>query len=412
MHLSSLFSTKYLTNFSFFCLFTLLTFQSVIAQNCPTITSEGIFDPNSDVLITSYHQSMARTTTGFVAWGEDMAANGSDATTITEVIPANGYNYTGTPIHFTVSGNSDGQAFLATTTSLYVWGGLGEVVDGSFATGGAFNNMNATQTLPFTSANITQLHASSDVLFVLSSGQIWVATTGVTAPNGNASGNGNIWQQVQTSSGVPLTGVVNVTGNKYAGYAQLSNGDIYTWGDNVVLGNGTGIQDLDYATLMIAPPVSVTYISSYTHNDNDTGLLALGSDTKIYGIGDNTIGEIITTGTGVVTSWTAIQAAGGGDFVGVIQLSSSHTSEEWAGASVITAGATSSDPNLLYTWGLNNSNSLGQGGNATIQNPTIPPSFNIGTDDPVSASVGGHATTFFNRAGGGSICFCRSYNKR
>ncbi|SHJ17219.1 Alpha-tubulin suppressor, partial [Algibacter luteus] len=401
MQITTRFSIKLLICFSF-----VIFSQGLNAQDCPTITSEGIFDPNSDVLITSYHQSMAKTSTNIVAWGEDMTANGTtDATSITEVIPGNGYNYTGTPIHFGVSGNTGGQAFLATTTSLYAWGLSGEVVDGSFVSGNAFNDMNATQTLPFTAANITQIHASSDVLFVLASGQVWVATTGTTAPNGNASGNGNIWHQVQTSAGNALNNVVEVTGNKYAGYAMLNDGSLYAWGDAVELGNGGGTQNLDYATQMTAPPVPVTQISAFTHNDGDTGLLALGSDTKIYGVGANTLGELITTGTGNVNTWTAIQAAGGGDFVGVIQLSTSHTSEEWAGASAITAGPTSSDPNLLYTWGLNNTNSLGHGANGTVDDPTIPASFNVGVDDPVFASVGGHATTFFNRANGGSICF-------
>ncbi len=128
---------------------TVFAFSNVSAQDCPTLTVEGIFDPNSDLLITSYHQSIARTSSGIVVWGEDMAANGGNALAITEVIPANGYNYTGTPLHFAVSGNTDGQGFLATTTSLYAWGGVGEVVDGDFVSGAVFNDMDVTQTLPF-----------------------------------------------------------------------------------------------------------------------------------------------------------------------------------------------------------------------------------------------------------------------
>lgn len=403
MKISTRFSQKHLL----FIVLLLLLFTTVKlpGQNCPTINEDGVFSPETDVLMTSYHQSMAKTTTGIVAWGEDMDSSGGNATTLTEVTPANGYTYSGTPLHFALSGNSDGQAFLATTVSLYAWGGVGEVVDGDFVSGLAFNDMNATQTLPFNAADITQMHASSDVLFVVSAGEVWVATTGATAPNGNASTNGNIWQQVQTSLGVPLTGVENVTGNKYAGYALMSNGDIYTWGDNVVIGDGTAAQNLDYATLMTAPPAPVKEISSFTHNDGDTGLLLLGTDTKVYGVGDNTLAELITTGSGFVTSWTAIQDGSGSDFTGAIQLSTSHTSEEWAAAAVLTEGPTPSDTNRIYTWGWNNNNSIGQGGNAVIQDPTIPPSFNDGTDDPVFVSVGGHATTFFNRAGGGSICF-------
>jgi len=334
----------------------LALFLSVFAFNntnaqCPTITSDGIFNPDSDVVITSYHQTIARTENGYVVWGEDMESDGTDALALTAVTPANGYTYAGTPIHSAVSGNTGGQAFLATTTSLYAWGLSGEAVDGDFVTGNAFDDMDDAQTLPFTAADITQLHASSDVLFVLASGEIWVATTDATSPwaTGNANTNGNVWQQVETSAGVPLTGVVNITGNKFAGYALLGNGDLYAWGDNVELGNGGATQDLSYATQMTAPPVAVTYISSYTDNVNTT-------------------------------------------------------SEDYPGASVITAGATPSSPKLLYTWGESNNNSIGQGVGIT-GDPTIPPSFNVGTDDPVSASIGGHATTFFNRANGGSICF-------
>ena len=406
MKISTRLSKKHYSIISALLLLFVCNYSS--GQACPTINEDGVFNPETDVLMTSYHQSMAKTTTGIVAWGEDMLADGTNATTITPVepsaTPSLNYNYSGTPLHFALSGNSDGQAFLATTTSLYAWGGVGEVVDASFVSGATFNDMNSTLALPFSSANVTQMHASSDVLFVVSSGEIWVATTGTTAPNGNSSTNGNIWQQVQTSLGVPLSGVVNVTGNKYAGYALTAGGDLFTWGDNVVIGDGTGVQNLDFATLMTAPPTTIKEISSFTHNDNDTGLLLLGTDTKIYGVGDNTLGEIIS-GSGVVTSWTAIQDGLGADFTGAIQLSTSHTSEEWAGAAVLAEGALPSDPYVLYTWGLNNNNSLGQGGDATISDPTIPSSFNVGTDDPVYVSVGGHATTFFNRAGGGSICF-------
>ncbi len=390
----------------FIFVFSLILGLNNLNAQCPVITLDGIFDPNEDVLISSYHQSMARTTSGYVTWGEDMAATGGDATTITEVIPANGYNYTGSILHFAVSGNTDGQGFLATTDDLYAWGGVGEVVDGSFVTGIGFDAMSNQQALPFNAVDIINLHASSDVLFVLlNSGELWVATTGTTAPNGNASTNGDIWQQVQTSAGVPLTGVAQMTGNKYAGYALVNNGDIYTWGTNVVLANGTGVQNLDYATLMTAPPVPVTYISSFTNDAADTGVLALGADTKVYGVGANTTGEIITTGTGVVTTWTAIEISAGTDLTGALYLATSQTSEQYAGAGIITAGPTPSDPNILYTWGINNTSSIGQGANATIQYPTIPSSFTVGSDDPVAISLGGHATTFFNRSNGGSICF-------
>ncbi|NQY67575.1 MAG: hypothetical protein HRT72_07620, partial [Flavobacteriales bacterium] len=333
-----------------FSILLILSGTPQLSAQCPIVTSTGIFSADDDEIITTYHSTLARVSSGYIAWGEDMDSDGSDATEIIEIIPANGYNYTGDIINIAVSGNAGAQGFLSTTDDFYVWGAVGEVVDGDFTGGNAFQAMIG---VPFAPGDVLNMHASSDVLFVLlTTGEIWVATTGVTAPNGTDDADGDIWHQVETSSGNPLTGVIQVTGNKTAAFALLANGDIYAWGNNVELGNGGVLQNLDFATIMTAAPSPPTYISAIFGDNNDPGLLALGTDQKVYGVGDNTDGEIITTGIGVVSSWVAIQdATGSADLTDVLFLATSHTSEDYPGAAVITAGATPDDPNLLYTWG-------------------------------------------------------------
>ncbi|WP_139956875.1 T9SS type A sorting domain-containing protein [Flavicella sediminum] len=383
-----------------------ITSFSIHAQSCPTVQSNGVFNPSDDVVITSYHQSIARTASGdFVAWGEDMAATGSDATSLTVINSTNGYNYGGTVRHFALSGNTDGQAFLATTTSLYAWGGTGEVVNTNFVTGSAFAEM---KNLPFTGAEIKDLHANSDVLFVtLNSGKVWVASSN-TAPNGNTSTDTSIWQKVKTNATTDLTNVKQVTGSKVGGYALLNNGDIYAWGNQVSLGNGASPQNLSYATKMTAPPVSISYIATIFDNGGASGLLALGTDKKVYGIGESTSEQIINSATSSVNSWTAIQKSAGVDLTGVIYLATSHTSEEYASAAVIVEGnEASNNKGILYSWGDNTSsyNAIAHGTDDFISYPSTPPSFTVGYDDPAAISVGGHAITYFNRANGGSICF-------
>ena len=255
---------------------------STSAQECPVIGTDGVFDPNSDVIITSYHQSMAKISTGFVVWGEDMASNGTNDTNgLTEVTPANGYNYTGSIIHFALSGNAGGQAFVATTTNLYAWGTEGEVIGSSFTSGTAFAPIDLTgpSGQAFTSSEIFDMHATTNALFVLlNNGTVWVATDGLTAPNGNANTNTNIWSQVQTSAGVPLTGVKQLTGTEVSGYALTESGAIYAWGNQVNLGNGTAAQNLTYATQMAAPPSAIKYITAIYDNTTTSGVLALGTD--------------------------------------------------------------------------------------------------------------------------------------
>ena len=283
---------------SIFILFFWLLFSvSATGQSCPTVNSSGVFESNSDVIITSYHQSMAKVSGGVVVWGEDMAPNGtSDTNGITEITPANGYNYTGTIRHFAVSGNSGGQAFLATSTNLYAWGTVGEVISSSFKATTAFGTVTLNG---FTANQIVDMHATSDALFVLlTNGTVWVATsnsnnTYALAVTGNANTDMTVWQQVETSNGNPLTGVTQVTGTKLSGFALTTNGDIYAWGNEVELGNGGSTQNLNYATLMNGLPTTPKYITAIYQNASTSGVLALGTDKKVYGVGANTAAKII-----------------------------------------------------------------------------------------------------------------------
>ena len=129
-------------NSVFIFLLFLIFSMSVNAQIvCPNLTSDGIYKKETDIVISTYHSSVALTSSAVVTWGEDMSANGSDATVITEVSNSNGYNFTGSPIMVALSGNSDAQAFLLTTSGMYSWGAFTEVVGGAIVTSNSFSSM-------------------------------------------------------------------------------------------------------------------------------------------------------------------------------------------------------------------------------------------------------------------------------
>ena len=370
---------------------------------CPVIGPDSVYDAKDDILITSYHQSIAKTPTGLITWGEDMDATGGNAPTIREISPANGYSFTGTVLQYAVSGNSGGQAFLATTDDLYAWGGVGEVLIAPFVSGNAFAPM--LRPPGVAGSDILDLFATSNVLvLVTNSGNVWVASN-QSRISGNASTVITIWQQVQTSLGVPLTDVYHVTGSDVALYALQNDGDIFVWGDSVYLGNGLGVANYNYATQMVAPPSAPTYISAF-HNDNITqhGVLALGADKKIYGVGHNTSEQIINSTTGAVLNWIPIVDSLGSDLENVLQLSTNHTSEQYASAAVITQGATPADKRVLLTWGSDSYGNIGHGDLGTVQFPSVPGGYTVGSDDAVYVSVGGHATTIFNK-NTQTICF-------
>ena len=114
----------------------LLCLGFYVNAQCPNPDGDGVFSPETDILMTSYHGSIVKVSNGLVCWGEDLMPNGNtDATSVTAITNANGYGYTGSIVHHAVSGNTGTQAFLATTTNLYAWGLVGEVVGSSFVTG-------------------------------------------------------------------------------------------------------------------------------------------------------------------------------------------------------------------------------------------------------------------------------------
>ena len=69
-----LFKNKQILMLSVFSIMFGLT--QVIAQ-CPTIEPDGVYNPKDDILMTSYHQTISKTPTGLITWGEDMDSDGS-----------------------------------------------------------------------------------------------------------------------------------------------------------------------------------------------------------------------------------------------------------------------------------------------------------------------------------------------
>lgn len=118
---------------------------SAVANNCVNGCNPNAYvnssDPNTieyDNMVSSFHATVIKEADGtFKAWGEATAPNGtSDLLTPTAITPANGFNYTGTPLkvtsgsyYYAPSGSTGStvqylnhQHALLTTDGLYVWG--------------------------------------------------------------------------------------------------------------------------------------------------------------------------------------------------------------------------------------------------------------------------------------------------
>jgi gliding motility-associated-like protein len=397
-----------------FVMFTNLSYSQIA---CPTLNSDGVYSKDSDVVISTYHSSVALTSTYFVTWGEAMSSAGTDATAITVVKPANGYNYSGSPRMVALSGNSDAQAFVLTTVGLYTWGKFTEVVDGSIVVSSSTSGFSA-MTLPtgVLPSDVKKIKANTKVFFLLTnSGNVYVTGHGSGAyVAADGTSTNNEWHHVQNSAtaGDYLTNVIEITGNRQTVFVKKSDNTIWSWGKQAAVGTTAVATDKSYPTQITASglPTGITLsqLSSYTDYGSDiktTGLLGLGSNGKVYGIGYNSDGKIITSDTSWISNWTPIAGPGGtGTLENVLFLTASDNTEEHASAGVIV-NHPSYTQNVAYVWGDNDTYSLGFSADSIIQNPIPPGDFQVGTADPAFLSLGGHATSFLNKAGSGSICF-------
>lgn len=373
--------------------------------SCPALNANGVFDKNSDLVITTYHSHIAGGPNLPITWGEDMDSTGNDQLTLQEISVANGYNYTGDVVMFAVSGNDGAQGFLLTTTGLYAWGPTFEVINGTIASSQSF----ASMTMPpgVTPADVLDIKANSDVFFLVTkSGNVWVAGRIVDQVSGTASDAANTWHRVETAPGVPLTGVVELTGSREAVYVRRADGSLLAWGRGIGLGGGAAAVNLTYATAMnlsaIPAGVTLSQIGTYYDNvANSSGVLALGSNGRVYGVGESSDGRLINNSSGYVNQWTVLRDSSGNPIENIVFLSTSENSEEYASAAIIVDNPASAT-NTLLTWGEADARNIGHAP-GIIEYPTVPSGYTVGVSDAVYTSVGGHATSYFDRTN--KICF-------
>ncbi len=388
-------------------------------QFCPEL--DNVYHPDDDLIITTYHSHIAKTFDAFVVWGEDMQPSGNvDQQTMRTITDTSGYNYSGDVVMFATSGNTGAQAFLLTTDSFYVWGENAEVVGAPAVGGDSFRSMALPSGVG--PADVFDIKANSDVLFLITNdGEVYVIGLDVADVSGNASNTANVWHQVETSASVPLDSVIQLTGSREVVYVQRADKSIWAWGDGIALGNGAAPVDRTYASLVdqsnLPTGVTLSQLGTFMRNEGnntgaeDSGVLGLGSDGKVYGIGYNgEYGKIINDSDTFVTDWFAVQDSHGVDLDNVIFLATSDNSEEMPHISIIREYT--GETHRLFVWGyaadFNMGYPLGPGGAGdfyTVEWPSIPNGFTVGVDNPVYTDVGGHATSYYNTIDSGQICF-------
>jgi hypothetical protein len=175
---------------------------------------------------------------------------------------------------------------------------------------------------------------------------------------------------LDASTGLPLTGILDVQEGPYHGCAALSGGGAACWQTNATngnakgqLGNGTTMANsvLYRATpVLTAPATPLSNVVAIVPGIYSNNACAITSDGKLSCWGDLT--WLVNKGTSLVTGYAqAITTDGTTPLAGV--LSAALGSSE---ACAILSGM----PNSVWCWGGNGSGQLGQGDTTNRQYPT------------------------------------------
>ena len=385
---------------------------TTILQNLPepeTACHENTFvkstDPNTleyDNIVCAFHATILKESNGTIkVWGDEAHANGSTHVLApVEVTPANGYNYTGTPLRVTAGSYAGStlssvvhQFALLTTTGLHIWGVPGTLINTGIKNTNAFGpiTVNGNPTgLPtgVSPANVKMLFGAYRTLAIVTDdGHVWVLSF-----NGEKNGDGTsqsasnniIWHQVCTSSGITLKQVVAMRGNTNALMALSSDGKVYTWGSNTYINSG-GPANRTYATEITLPSGLTPKMIGMAPNGTDNSYYVLGTNQYLWAMGNNAVRQLGDFTTTNRNTWVHVRSDSGTFLDSIAWFSPQEHDNNYAAVNALTVDG------KLYSWGSNAGQMIGMGG-ATASNPFYMGRGLAANDYLLAVETGGHIT--------------------
>ncbi|MFC4687482.1 hypothetical protein ACFO4P_11110 [Epilithonimonas pallida] len=394
--------------------------------SCNPNTFVNSSDPNTieyDNMVSTFHATIIKEGNGtFKVWGEETNADGtSDLLLPTAVTPANGFNYTGTPLKATagsgtVSGEPAHQHALLTTDGLYVWGVPNQLISSSIKSTNAFGKImvnGKADGLPpgVIPGQVKMMFGSYQTLGIVTcSGEAWVLSmTGAKNGDGTAEDatNNVIWHRVKTSaSGNPtLDNVVAMRGNFRALFALTSDGNLYTWGSGTYINSGAAA-NRTYATQVTVPagvtPKMIGMPAGRTAVAQTYYLLA--ADGRVFSMGYNDVKQLGDGTSTTRTSWVQPQKVtnqsgqGTGSLTNIAWISPNEHAY-YSGYAICAINVLTNDLKQ-WAWGVNDNYMIGGpiGTLGTYYDPIYMPGVSAAanglnlTDEVIAVETGGHTT--------------------
>lgn len=382
-----------------------------------------------DNFTSAFHATIIRNSDGkFQIWGEQVAADGTSPLLVpTEINSTNFPGLTGTPIKAAIASlAANHQVALLTTDGLFVWGSKNIIFDITIKNNTAFGKIvvkGKLDGLPdgVSPADVKMMFATTGALGIVTcDGSVYVLAKDYASMTGNPDPfYVDRWFQVKKDDNNFLTNVIALRGTPRALMALTTNNEVYTWGENTLLGNETKYKVLtrNYATLMSLPAASQIKMIGATSwdknfedkkkkdNAGDPTYYILYVDGSVYAMGNNELnqlGDFTTSNSPSSGSRQWVQPkypnASGGAGVAMTDvkwISPNAHDQRWPAINILNNNG------RLWNWGSNAGSMLGRTSvgqdknDKTSFNPGQPLSnaaFNPLTSKVITVETGGHTT--------------------
>lgn len=358
-----------------------------------------------DNMCSSFHSSFIKEPSGtWKVWGEYLGNDG-----VTNVLSPINFDVTAYPaltgtIYKMALGSNFGlnvQLIVLTSDGLFVLGTEGTVLDDALTTSSTFQKLivdNKPDGLPFgvVPEQVKMMFASSGTLLITTcQGEVFALAQNALTRGDGGIGNATQWSQVRINTTEPLTNIIVARGSSATGFALKNDGTLWTWGRQAFLGDGSQSANQYYATQMTLPAglTGVKMIQA-TSNENSMSSYAnisyyiLGTDKKVYALGDNEYGELGDRTAVTRTVWVNALNPDGSIITDAAWISGNEHDENFAALALIKTNGT------IYTAGCNSYYMIGRADGGDIIDGGInylDVPLGISSSDSISfAEAGGH----------------------
>lgn len=350
-----------------------------------------------DNMGSSFHSSYIKEPNGeWKTWGADMKNDGFSAAL--SPISINTTNYpllTGT-IYKVVVGSygTSSQLIVLTSDGLFVGGGGNVVVSSAITGTSMFKRITVdgkSDGLPLNinPDQVKMIFATTRTLMITTcGGEVYVLSQNadIRGTGSTNEGNPTQWSKVMQDANTSLGNVIVARGNTNVGFALKSDGTLWTWGVNTFLGDGTARLTRNYATQMMLPAgmPAIKMIQSTSSFGNDSSYYIIGTDKKMYALGDNYYGQLGDRTTIERRSWVNAKNPDGSVITDAVWISANEHDSYYPSMVIIKLGG------LLYSAGNNSNFMVGRTVIEGINFLDLPTGVS-NTDVITQAEVGGHS---------------------